>query len=183
MQAYPKPVIVVSKCLEFAACRYDGRMDSSTVVRGLKPYVEFVPICPEMAIDLGVPRAPINIYRTADGQQLFQPETELDLTEKMQQLAIKFLRSLKNVDGFILKSRSPSCGIGDVKLRGSVADPQVVGRVNGIFAQQVLNMFPDLPVESEVSLEDADKRGEFLTQVFARAQKRKYITVKKAPTS
>ena len=46
MRAFAKPRVVVSKCLEFAACRYDGQMISDSLVRRLKEFVEFVPVCP-----------------------------------------------------------------------------------------------------------------------------------------
>ena len=38
-RAFPKPVVVVSKCLEFEACRYNGERISSSFIERLKPHV------------------------------------------------------------------------------------------------------------------------------------------------
>ena len=51
--------IVVSKCLEFDKCRYNGLSINDSIIRSLKDYVEFIPICPEVEIGLDTPRDPI----------------------------------------------------------------------------------------------------------------------------
>ena len=56
-----KPKIVVSKCLEFDACRYNGLSINDSMIRSLKEYVEFIPVCPEVEIGLGTPRDPIRL--------------------------------------------------------------------------------------------------------------------------
>ena len=45
-----------------------------------------------------------------------QPSTREDVTEKMEQFSNDFLQTIPDVDGFILKNRSPSCGTRDVKI-------------------------------------------------------------------
>ena len=60
---YIKPKILVSKCLEFDACRYDGQQIINKPIRALKPFVEFVPVCPEVEIGLGIPRDTIKIIK------------------------------------------------------------------------------------------------------------------------
>lgn len=47
MEQFVRPTIVVSKCLEFEHCRYDGSMISDLFVRKLKNYVDFIPLCPQ----------------------------------------------------------------------------------------------------------------------------------------
>jgi len=61
VRKFGKPRIVVSRCIEFDSCRYNGLKISSDVVKKLKTYVDFTPICPEVEIGLGVPREPIRI--------------------------------------------------------------------------------------------------------------------------
>jgi uncharacterized protein YbbK (DUF523 family) len=56
MYKFPKPNVVISKCLGFAKCRYDGKIVFDTIVRRLKPFVNFIPVCPETEIGLGIPR-------------------------------------------------------------------------------------------------------------------------------
>ena len=58
---FSKPTVVVSKCLGFDSCRYNGQMILVDFIEKMKPYVHFVPVCPEVAIGLGVPRDPIRI--------------------------------------------------------------------------------------------------------------------------
>jgi uncharacterized protein YbbK (DUF523 family) len=108
-------VVVVSQCLGFAAVRYNGAMLRDDFVQALRKHVDFVQVCPEVGIGLGVPRDPIHIVTGPAGRRLVQPSTERDLTHAMQKFSRKFLAGLGPVDGFILKSRSPSCGIKDVK--------------------------------------------------------------------
>lgn len=174
MNSKTKPVIVVSECLGFTACRYDGGKSKSQFVQELKPFVEFIPVCPEVAIGLGIPRPPIWMVEQNGQQRLIQPETDQDLTEKMEQFAEKFLTDLSLVDGFILKSRSPSCGINDCKLLDSPDNTEApIGKTRGCFAAKVQDKFKDLPFVSEESLKDDETRQGFLQRVFARAIERR----------
>jgi uncharacterized protein YbbK (DUF523 family) len=80
-------------------------------VKELKQYVRFSPVCPEVGIGLGVPREPVRIVSVERILKLIQPATDLEVTRRMGDFANGFLDSVSDVDGFILKSRSPSCGI------------------------------------------------------------------------
>jgi len=73
MEHFPKPVVVISKCLGFEHCRYDGEMIDAPFVDKLKAHVLFFPVCPEVEIGLGVPRKPIRIVRVDDVNTLYQP--------------------------------------------------------------------------------------------------------------
>jgi uncharacterized protein YbgA (DUF1722 family)/uncharacterized protein YbbK (DUF523 family) len=167
---FPKPRIVVSRCLEFESCRYNGTMMPSEVVRTLKPLVEFLTVCPEVAIGLGVPRDPIRIVRGDDGPSLVQPATGRDLTAKMRGFADSFLASLPEVDGFILKFRSPSCGLKDVKIYAGPDARGTSGKGPGFFGAAVLERSGDLAVEDEGRLTNFRIREHFLTGVFTFAR-------------
>ena len=58
---FPKPVLVLSQCLELEPCRYNGERIPFDFVRHLEPWVEFRPVCPEVAVGLGVPRDTIRL--------------------------------------------------------------------------------------------------------------------------
>ena len=116
MKTFVKPNVVSSKCIEFAHCRYNGNIITSEVVRELKNYVNFIPVCPEVEIGLRVPRKSIRIIQEGEDLKLVQSSTGLDVTEKMNTFANEFLESLKDVDGFILKYKSPSCGTKNTPL-------------------------------------------------------------------
>jgi uncharacterized protein YbgA (DUF1722 family)/uncharacterized protein YbbK (DUF523 family) len=162
-----KPKVVVSRCIEFDQCRYNGLMISSELVEKLKDLVEFVPICPEVEIGLGVPRDPIRIVRTGEILHLVQPATGGDFTEDMERFASRFLDTLPEVDGFILKGRSPSCGLKEAKIFPGADKPSAVAKGAGFFGKAVLDRFPFLPVEDEGRLTNFRIREHFLTRIFA----------------
>ncbi len=89
MSQFPRPKVVISRCIEFDHCRYDGSMISSDFVKALKAYVDFLPVCPEMEIGLGAPRDTVRIVSADGSLRLMQPATSLDLTDKMQEFTRK----------------------------------------------------------------------------------------------
>ncbi len=91
-------------------------MISSSLVQDLTDYVDFITVCPEVEIGLGIPRDPVRIVRKGDKDHLVQPATGKDFSGEMRDFAISFLSSLPEVDGFILKNRSPTSGIKDAKI-------------------------------------------------------------------
>jgi len=146
MTEHSKPRIVVSRCLGSDVCRYDGEAITFDFVRALEPHVRLVKLCPEVEIGLGTPRPPIQIEIRDGERRLIQPSTGLDLTDRMIAWRETTLDSLAQPDGFILKSRSPTCGIADTKVF-SAGGERRLGRGPGMFAEAVLARFPDAAVE------------------------------------
>lgn len=177
MQRFSKPIVVLSKCLEFEACRYNGQVIPDTFVKKIEPYVNFKPVCPEVEIGLGVPRDPIRVTSQGNETRLIQAATGRDISSKMLSFADNYLKSLKDVDGFILKSRSPSCGIKDVKLFPNSEDCAAIGKTRGFFAGKVLERFPGLAIEDEGRLKNFKIRDHFLTKLYLSAN---FRNVKKA---
>ena len=173
MSKFLKPRIVISKCLDFDKCRYNGEVIPAKFVRRLIKYVDFIPICPEVEIGLGIPRDPIKIVEKNGKQTLIQPSTDSDLTRKMHNFSKVFLSSLDNVDGFILKASSPSCGIKDVKIYPKAKPSMALRKGAGLFAQKVLDEFPGLAIEDEGRLTNYRIREHFLTKIFLFARFRK----------
>ena len=167
-----RPRVVVSQCLGFAAVRYNGAILQDDFVHALSKHVECVQVCPEVGIGLGVPRDPIRLVHTGTMQRLLQPGTKRDLTEAMLRFGEEFLNGVGPVDGFILKSRSPSCGIKDVKLHATADAPNSIGKSSGMFAAAVLRRFPGAAVEDEGRLTNARLRHHFLVRLFASARLR-----------
>lgn len=168
-RAFARPVVVLSRCLELEACRFDGRRIHSDFVHRLGEHVRFVPICPEVEIGLGVPRDPIRLVRLETGTRLVQPATGRDVTEALEAFAGRFLDGLAVVDGFLLKGRSPTCGIKDVKVYAAAAQAPVVGREAGRFGALVRARFPHVAIEDEGRLRHPVLRAHFLTRIFTRA--------------
>lgn len=170
---WARPRLVVSRCLDLDACRYNGATVPSPLVRALAAHVELVPICPEVEVGLGVPRDPIRLVGGPAGTRLVQPSTGRDLTRAMGAFADAFLASLDEVDGFLLKSRSPSCGTDPVNVYESAESARPVDTAPGMFAAAVLERFPEHPVEHEGGLADPTVRDDWLTALFAMASLRR----------
>jgi uncharacterized protein YbgA (DUF1722 family)/uncharacterized protein YbbK (DUF523 family) len=175
MSKFAKPTLVVSKCLGFAACRWNGLVIADDFVDRLQSYVNFLPVCAEVEIGLGVPRDPIRVVSHDGERRLVQPATGKDVTEAMQHFSESYLSSLGAVDGFILKGRSPSCGIKDVKVYPGTGKVAAESKSSGFFGGKALEMFPDLPIEEEGRLTNFKIREHFLARIFALARLREVI--------
>jgi uncharacterized protein YbgA (DUF1722 family)/uncharacterized protein YbbK (DUF523 family) len=158
----------MSRCIEIDHCRYNGDRISSELVRRLMGHADIVPVCPEVEIGLGVPRDPIRIIMRSGERRLVQPSTGRDLTETMSVFSSGFLDRLGEVDGFILKSRSPSCGVWDVRTYPEREGGAPADRGAGMFGQEVRRRFDGLPVEDEARLKNVKLGEHFLTRAFTR---------------
>lgn len=166
----PRPVLVVSKCLGFEACRYNGQTLYDPFVALLKDHVDFIPVCPEVGVGLGVPRHPIRLAMVEKQPYLFQPATERVLTDEMGQFSHAFLDTLPPVDGFLLKNRSPSCGPSDVKVYEGLAKSASAKRGAGLFASCAAQRFPGMPMEDEGRLKSFELREQFLIRIYTMAR-------------
>ena len=173
MRLFARPKVVISKCIEFDHCRYDGSLIPSDFVKALKPHVDFSPVCAEVEIGLGVPRSSLRIVSSNGEPRLIQPTTGLDVTKKIRAFSTQFLSSFSDVDGFILKYRSPSCGMKDIKVYSGSAKAGAISKIPGFFGGAVVNTFPDLAIEDEGRLRNFNIREHFLTRLYALASFRK----------
>ena len=170
MNNFPKPNVVVSKCLGFAKCRYDGDIVLDVIVDRLKPYVNYTIVCPEVEIGLGIPRNPIRVISDKGKLYLYQPATKRDVTNAMVSFVDKYLSSLSDIDGFILKYRSPSCGINSVKIyNGFSPDARSIAG-SGFFGGEVTRRFSGLAIEDEGRLKNFTIREYFFTKLFTLAR-------------
>ena len=165
----------VSSCLLGNKVRFDGgHKRSSFLTDVLSPHVEWIPICPEMELGLGTPRPAMHLLETkpkktkrlSDGIELVEVKSGINHTKEMQHYSLKTTRALNPLDlsGYVFKKDSPSCGDYRVKVYGT-APPKRVGR--GLFAQTVMNAYPNLPVEEEGRLNDLKLRENFIERIFA----------------
>jgi uncharacterized protein YbbK (DUF523 family) len=155
-----RPVVVVSKCLLGERCRYNGETISAHAVLSFSNQVEFVPVCPETGIGLPIPRDPIRLVKTDSGIRLIQIRTGADLTAKMRTFCRLFLTGLE-VEGFILKARSPSCAVRDAAVQDESGEVIEETRP-GLFAAEAISRFPGLPIEDEERLKESSVRLRFV---------------------
>ncbi len=169
MSSPTRPIVVISRCIDFDSCRYNGQVIRASLREEFEPHMELRPICPELEIGLGVPRDPVRLVRSAGGPRMIQPSTGRDLTDSMDRFSRGYLAGVEDADGFILKSRSPSCGIRNAKLYHSRAEEAGHDSGPGLFTARVLERFPYAAVEDEGRLNDLRLRDHFLTKLWALA--------------
>ncbi|MDI6872699.1 YbgA family protein [Candidatus Solincola sp.] len=166
-----KPVLVISRCLGFEACRWNGEIIRDDFVELLARRVKCLTVCPEVEIGLGVPRDPIHVECRKGELRLVQPSTGRDVTGEMKDFCRGFLDSLGEVDGFLLKARSPSCGLRDVKIFPyGKSDVGAMDKGPGFFGGEVIRRFPLHPAESEGRLKNFRLREHFLVRIFTLAR-------------
>ncbi|MCS7237407.1 MAG: DUF523 and DUF1722 domain-containing protein [Thermoguttaceae bacterium] len=160
--------IGISSCLLGEPVRYNGMHARDLYILGtLGKFFEFVPVCPEVEIGLGVPRPTLRLERhDRDAVRLIMPSTGDDYTEKMESWARKRLAELVEQDlcGYILKKNSPSCGL---RVRTVRQDGKPGPAAPGIFAAALMEAMPRLPVIEEGRLHDPHLREHWVERVFA----------------
>jgi uncharacterized protein YbbK (DUF523 family) len=170
------PRIGISRCLLGDEVRYDGcHKREDTLVSELDRLVEWVPVCPEMEVGMGVPREPIQLVASLDDVRSESTRVRMvgvltreDWTARMQQWARARVHTFAalRVSGFVLKARSPSCGLHDVLVHGHGNEAHTA-RGRGLFAEALVEGLPGLPIEDEEGLRDPEARQRFLDRVFA----------------
>ena len=102
----------MSACLLGEPCNYRGAASPRQAVAALGERFALVPVCPEVAGGLPVPRPAAEIgpdgrVRTADGDDV------TDVFVAGAEVAVDLARTTGAV-GAVLKARSPSCGCAEV---------------------------------------------------------------------
>lgn len=175
--ADPSVRIAISACLVGQEVRYDGRHKRDPYLTGeLGPRVTWVPVCPELDIGLGVPREPIHLVADDRDVRLVGIHSGDELTGAMRAYAQRRAEQLVDagIDGYVLKARSPSCGLGDIPVHDPVSG-EVVDHDRGRFAAVLTRQAPLLPVVEEVDLTAPGARDRFLEQVCVRHRWRRLV--------
>lgn len=179
---HPKPVILISACIEHSPARYDGTTISCQTVKDMWDFVQFIPICPEMSIGMPAPRDTIRLTQKKGENIKMVSSTEgIDFTEAMLSFSKKYVETTldKSIDGFILKAKSPSCGTDKVKIYDGAGKSQPFGSTqNGIFASEIVDYYHEYPIESERRLSNFNIREHFYIRIFTTARFRRINVVK-----
>jgi uncharacterized protein YbgA (DUF1722 family)/uncharacterized protein YbbK (DUF523 family) len=132
----------------------------------LGPYVEWVPVCPEVEAGLGTPREAMRLMGNPDRPRLMTITSKRDHTQAMESMLDERLDSLRTLDlsGFVFKRGSPSCGVERVRVYTAQGMPSHSGV--GIFAKAFRDEFPLVPIEEEGRLSDPSLRENFIERVF-----------------
>jgi uncharacterized protein YbgA (DUF1722 family)/uncharacterized protein YbbK (DUF523 family) len=160
--------IGISTCLLGEEVRWDGGHKLDRFLTDLlSRYVEWVPVCPEVELGMGIPREAVHLARSGDDVRMRGVKSGRDWTEPMRSWAARRARALARDElcGYVLKKDSPSCGMERVKVRSEKGMPRREGR--GLFAEALMQANPDLPVEEEGRLHDSVLRENFIERIFA----------------
>jgi uncharacterized protein YbbK (DUF523 family) len=154
----------ISSCLLGERVRYDGgEKRHPLLLEALGPLVEWVPVCPEVELGLGVPREPIQLVGSPESPRLVGVRSGADHTEAMRRYAERRVEALAalGLDGWVTKDRSPSCGLRGVPVAAVRGGPPAA-EGTGLFLRALRARLPDLPIADERQLEDEGFRSRFL---------------------
>ncbi len=169
--AFPETLTLgISQCLLGDNVRYDGGHKHSKLCTGiLSQRFSYRPVCPEMGIGMGAPRESISLRLGPDGESIHavgNKTATLDVTQALEDYARQQASALGDIDGYIFMGRSPSCGLGNVKVymaNGHASDKSSPG----LYAREFMRLHPLLPVEEEGRLRDARLCENFVARVYA----------------
>ena len=161
----------VSSCLLGNPVRYDGEHSYDAYINeSMRDLFELVEFCPEVAIGLGVPRPPINLVWIHGVLRVRGVANKShDVTDDLIGYAEQISQQLNELNGYIFKSRSPSCGIANVNVYDEETK-QVVSTSAGQFSKVIMQNQPLLPIADEIMLQDEKLRTEFINKVMSFAQ-------------
>ena len=146
-QVVHKKKVAVSACLLGEACRYDGTPKTTPAILEALKDAEIIPFCPEAPV-LGTPRGRISlIYSKAAGYRVIGDESGEDVTDAIKAQTQKLIDAHPDLDMIVLKSKSPSCGIGTTPLL--TPDRKLLCYDNGIAAEMLLDAFSEIDIVDE----------------------------------
>jgi uncharacterized protein YbbK (DUF523 family) len=166
----PRVRVGISACLLGQKVRYDGGHTlDRRITLPLGRLFEWVPVCPEVELGLGVPRETLRLEGDPRRPRLVFERARRDITARMSTWSRRRLAELGRLDlcGYVLKSRSPSCGLRSVPVHRTGRPGAPPRRGSGVFARALMKRFPRLPIEEEEALHERARRERFVRRVLA----------------
>lgn len=165
MPDQPAIRVGISLCLLGEEVRFDGgHKRDAYLTQIFGKFVQWVPVCPEVEIGLGIPRESIHLVQTTEGIRLRGVRSQKDHTDLMLKYANRKSHDFSDLHGFVFKKDSPSCGMERVRVYAE--DRLLHKHGKGMFAGVVMQRMPLLPVEEEGRLNDLSLRENFVERVF-----------------
>ena len=166
--------LAVSACLLGKPVRWDGGHKRDPLLAGmlaglLVGALEYAEVCPEVAAGLGTPRPPIRLSGNPGRYRALGAEDpSLDPSEALRLQGRRAAAEMEEdwIDGAVLKSGSPSCGIRGVTVYGPRGGIRGRGG-SGLFAAELMAARPELPMIDEIGLNDPPRREHFFGRVVA----------------
>ncbi len=127
-----KKKAIVSACLLGESVRYDGTTKiNNEIIEALKEY-EIIPFCPEDPI-MGTPRERISVIKVDDEYKIITDNSNIEVTTALKLQTQMMMEVHSDADIVVLKSKSPSCGLGTTSILNS--DREEIKRGNGVAAE------------------------------------------------
>ncbi|MBF0588265.1 MAG: DUF523 domain-containing protein [Magnetococcales bacterium] len=156
----------ISACLLGRTTRYDGghKQQLFPPLPPSEPPIQWLEICPESACGLPTPRPPMRLEGEPGNPRLVVIENGQDHSKRMQHWLRAHMAVLSKTcfSGFLLKSRSPSCGKMGVSIFHHGVQRTIGG--SGLYAAALAHHFPGLPMAEETILAHPKKWYDFLEQ-------------------
>lgn len=144
-----KKKLIVSACLLGELCRYDGKTKSNpSFLEAIKEY-EIIPFCPEAPL-FGTPRERISIISVEGENRIITDETEVDVTLRLEKEINSFIEKHPNPYAIILKSKSPSCGLGTTPVLDK--SRRVIKYGDGIAASIMKEHYKKITIQDELQI-------------------------------
>ena len=159
-----KPAVMVSSCLLGEKVRYDGKDQHLPLISLLQGELQLIGCCPEVGAGFSVPRPPIQlvkidndlIARGRDNHQLIATKALVDFSQH------SLSNSHPQLCGYLLKSRSPSCGLNSTPLFDN--NGEEIGRDGGLQATYFQQHKPWLIFAEETTLTTEQACQQFIYQ-------------------
>ncbi len=142
--------VAISACLLGAVCRYDGTHNKDIKLLGKLEGYELVPFCPE-DFCYGTPRPTMDLIETDDKIKAISNLTKADLTPPIKAYAKSFFHTHPDIEMFIGKDRSPSCGVCSARVYDSNKN-LISSKRAGLMAQEAIDRgIPSFDAESFIA--------------------------------
>ena len=140
--------VIISACLLGHLCRYDGKTKKTReIVDAFKDF-DIIPFCPEAPL-FGTPRERISVINIDGFNRIITDETNKDVTKLLEDEINSFIQLHPNVDKIVLKSKSPSCGVGTTPILNQQRVKEGFG--NGIAGDIFLESYNSVTIMDENS--------------------------------
>lgn len=163
-----KPLIGISGCLLGQQVRFNGGHSKDRFITDVLSRVfQWRSFCPEMAAGMGTPRETVRLVGDLENPRVLAPKSKTDWTDQLNAVSKVFAEdpNTAQLNGFILKRKSPSCGMERVTIYRENGGN--LGSGMGVFAAALHKAYPLLPLEEEGRLNDPPLRESFVIRVFA----------------
>ena len=156
-----KPKVIISACLLGHLCRYDGKTKKTKEFEDAFKEYEIVPFCPEAPL-FGTPRERISVIEIDGVNRIITDETDKDVTQLLKEEIDSFLEKHSDAVKAVLKSKSPSCGVGTTPILNEKRERLHYG--NGIAGDIFLERLVDIKLldENTMRLSSSTTKSIFL---------------------